>query len=159
MTRHSRRTWRRTATSAAIATLLAADAATLGVAAFRDRGNVPLLITAVALAYAGFLALCLAVSAACSAGWHAGRGAYDRRRYAQSHRPPLGRATVAAMRQRAAAEEQTYAEMMPPARQAAVEAEWPPVPVRDGATMPIPVVVDAQPWPWSPPMAGIGGGR
>jgi len=117
MTRHPRRTWRRVAAQAAIATLLAADAAVVAVAAFRDRGNAVLIVTAVVLAYAGFIALCLAVSTACSAGWHAGRGAYDRRRYATTHRPPLSRATVAAMRERAAAEERAYAEAMAAAEQ------------------------------------------
>jgi len=110
MTRHPHRTWRRAATHAAVATLLAADAAAVGVAAFRDRGNAPTLIGAVALAYAAFLTLCLAVSAACSTGWHAGRGAYVRRRYVETHRPPLSRATIAAMRQRAHAEERAYVE-------------------------------------------------
>jgi hypothetical protein len=45
------------------------------------------------------------------------------------------------------------------ARQASTEAEL--APVRDGWTVPIPiVVVDAQPWPWSAPVAEpIGRGR
>jgi len=155
VTRHSRRTWRRTATSATIATLLAADAATLGVAAFRDRGNAPVLIAAVALAYAAFIALCLAISTACSAGWHAGRGAYDRRRYAKTHRPPLSRATVAAMRERAAAEERAYAEAM-----AAAERPSPTVLLPRLDDTVVLAAVHTAPWDnWFREAAGVGGGR
>jgi len=155
MTRHPRRTWRRIATQTAIATLLAADAAVVAVAAFRDRGNAPVLIAAVALAYAAFIALCLAVSTACSAGWHAGRGAYDRRRYAKTHRPPLSRATVAAMRERAAAEERAYAEAMAAAEQPSPTVLLPKL--DDTVVM---EAVESEPWDdWFRTAAGIGGGR
>lgn len=164
MTRHPRRTWRRVAAQAAIATLLAADAAVVGVAAFRDRGNAVLIVAAVALAYAAFIALCLAVSTACSTGWNAGRGAYDRRRYAKTHRPPLGRATVAAMRKRAAAEERAYAEAMAAAAEEASAEDASES--RDGFTQPLPrlddtvvlAAVHTAPWDdWFRTAAGVGG--
>jgi len=152
MTRHSHHTWRRVATQAAIATLLAADAAVVAVAAFRDRGNAPVLITAVALAYAAFIALCLAVSTACSAGWHAGRGAYDRRRYAKTHRPPLSRATVAAMRERAEAEERAYAEAMAAAKQSSPTVLLPQL--DDTVVM---AAIHTAPWDdWFRTAAGVG---
>lgn len=178
MTRHTRRCWRRTATTTALAIALAAEAAQIAVLAVHDR-SAGELAAAVALAYLSVVTLC----GAASWSWTAGRSAaLDRRRPVPSGRPAKTAEAIVEHRARAQAEEDAHAEAM------AVVAADAPLPERtecpqesvydawmvgvptDGtpallATVPMPPVgavlswdsgthgrhvADAQPWPWSP---------
>lgn len=152
MTRRPRRTPAVAAAWSVGAVALSADTAVLAASAARSHSTAALMAT-VATAYIATLALAQALAYGCSAAWYAGRShpRTDRAPRPPSRRPAYTPQALSQIRQDAAAREQRHTDTLTAARHARREAEQP---VRDGSTarMPI-VVVDAQPWPWSPPVA------